>query len=110
MLAVSSLQQDFWWHRRRHSHARTGRIVFYNKNIRVPFEGSFTSRRAYTCNGSGGASFGTVMTRNIIIFIYIKNNLVLNTFYYKQHVDINIIININIKSIIFILNNKELNI
>jgi len=50
------------------------------------------------------------MTRNVIIFIYIKTNHVLNTFYDKQHVDINIIININIKIIFFILNNKELNI
>jgi len=52
------------------------------------------------------------MTRNVIIFIYIKNDQLLNTFSYKQHVDINIIININIKTkiIIFILNNKELNI
>jgi len=62
--AVSSLQQGFGWHRRRHSHACIGRGSFSNKNIHVPLEGSFISRRAYTCNGSGGASFITVMTRD----------------------------------------------
>jgi len=82
-------------------------VPFYNKNIRVPLEGSFTSRRAYTCNGSGGASFGTVITRNVIIFIYIKNDQLLKNFYYKQDFDINIIININIKIIIFILISKN---
>ena len=44
-------------------------MAFYNKNIRAPSEGRFNSRRAYTFNGSGGASFGTVITRNVIIFI-----------------------------------------
>ena len=58
----------FWWQRRIYSHARTCRVAFYNNNIRVPSEGRLNSRRAYTFNCSGGASFATATTRNVIIF------------------------------------------
>jgi len=50
------------------------------------------------------------MTRNVLIFLFKKNDKLLNTFSYTQHIHINIIININIKNIFFIQNNKELNI
>ena len=82
-------------------------MAFYNKNIRAPSEGRFNSRRAYTFNGSGGASFGTVITRNVIIFIYIKNDQLFNNFYFKFDFDIDININININIKNYILNIKN---